>query len=244
MIDLHCHLCFGVDDGPKTKSDSVDLARALLDAGVTEVACTPHVRPDKGWMNAKERQAELHASLDDMLAEADLTLPHHRGAEHYFDAEVLHEGFAERLVPYGTSRWLLVELPYHGAPPDLLGPLFRLRSRGARVLLAHIERYPYVVDRDDVVEQLLNAGYLLQVNLGSLAGGYTRAHRKAAERLVTRGQAAVAAGDCHRAKDAAEYITKGKKALAKLIGTEGVQRMTVDVPRGILADQPPEALWP
>ena len=100
------------------------------------------------------------------------------------------------------------------------------------------------VDRDDVVEQLLNAGHLLQDNLGSLAGSYTRAHRKAAERLVSRGQAAVAAGDCHRAKDAADFITKGKKALQKLVGEEGVRRMTEDVPRGILANKAPEALWP
>lgn len=244
MIDLHCHLCFGCDDGPKTKEDAQDLARALLDVGVTEVACTPHVRPDKGWMNARERQAALHARLDEALAEAGLSLPHHHGAEHYFDADVLDEAFAARMVPYGTSRWLLVELPYHGPPTDLLGPLFRLRGRGARVLLAHVERYPYVADRDDVLEQIVNAGHLVQVNLGSLAGAYTRAHRKAAERLVTRGYAAVAAGDCHRAKDAADYITKGRKALAKLVGEEGVRRMTETVPRGILCDDPPEALWP
>ncbi len=244
MIDLHCHLCFGVDDGPKTKADAQDLARALKDVGVREVACTPHVRPDKGWMNPNERQAQLHSDLDEALREANIDLPHHRGAEHYFDAEVLADSFAERLVPYGDSRWLLLEMPYHGPPPDLLGPLFRLRSRGARVLLAHVERYPYVVERDDVVEQLLNAGHLLQVNLGSLAGAYTRAHRKAAERLVSRGQAAVAAGDCHRAKDAADFITKGKKALRKLVGEEGVRRMTEDVPRGILANKAPEALWP
>src|SRR5690606_27714926 len=148
-------------------------------------ACTPHVRPDKGWMNVRDRQAELHARLDEALGESGIPLPRHPGAEHYFDADVLDERFFDRLVPYGTSRWVLVELPYHGPPPDILGPLFRLRGKGARILLAHVERYPWVADHDDVIERLLNAGHLLQVNLGSLAGAYTRAHRKAAERLVT-----------------------------------------------------------
>lgn len=244
MIDLHCHLCFGVDDGPKSAAEALELARALQGAGITEVACTPHVRPDKGWMNTAPGQAALHRALDEVLGEAGVTLPHRRGAEHYFDAQVFEEPLDGKVVPYGDSRWLLVELPYAGAPPDLFGPLFRLRQRGYRVLLAHLERYPYVVDDEDLVERLVSAGYLVQVNLGSLAGAYTRAHRKAAERLVTRGFAAVASGDCHRAADVAPFVEKGLKALKKLAGDDAVRRLTVDNPRAILDDAPSERVWP
>jgi protein-tyrosine phosphatase len=244
MIDLHCHLCFGIDDGPKTAEESVALARALVDEGVTEVACTPHIRPNKGWWAGADVQQRLHDELDTALAEAGVELVRHRGAEHYFDADVLGESFDERLVPYGDGQWLLVELPYEGAPPDLLGPLFRLRGRGYRLVLAHIERYPWVTANADLTEQLLNAGYLLQVNLGSLAGAYTRAHKKAAEKLVKAGQAALVAGDCHRAGDAKKLIAKGRKALTKIAGEARSKRMTIDVPRGILHNEAPEALWP
>lgn len=244
MIDLHCHLCFGVDDGPQSPKEAVELARALRSAGVTEVACTPHIRPDKGWMNTAAVQPDLHQALDQVLGDADISFPRHRGAEHYFDAQVFEEPLATKLVPYGTSRWLLVEFSYQGAPPDLFGPLFRLRQRGYRLLLAHLERFPYACDDDDILERLVNAGYLIQVNLGSLAGAYTRAHRKAAERLVDRGYASIASGDCHRAADVKPFIEKGLSALRKRVGDEGVRRLTVDNPRAILEDLSPEQIWP
>lgn len=244
MIDLHCHLCFGVDDGPKTADEAVSLARALTGAGVSQVACTPHVRPDKGWMNTLPVQADLHARLDEVLGEAGVSLPHARGAEHYFDAQVFEEPVKERLVPYGDSRWLLVELPYQGPPPDLFGPLFRLRQQGYRVMLAHLERFPYACDDDEVLDRLVSGGYLIQVNLGSLAGAYNRAHRKAAERLVAKGYAAIACGDCHRAADVSAYVEKGLRALRKLVGDPGLRRLTVDNPKALLDDAPPERLWP
>jgi protein-tyrosine phosphatase len=244
VIDLHCHLAAAVDDGPKTRKDTLELARALVGAGVTEIACTQHVRPDKGWWNTRELQAGMHATLRATLEEGGVGLPCHQAAEHYFDAEVLAEPFDDRLVPYGESRWLLVELPYQGPPPDLLGPLYRLRRRGWRVLLAHLERYPWVADDDAVLDQVLSAGHLVQVNLGSLAGAYTRAHKKTAARLVAKGHVAVAAGDCHRAADVKKNIEQGLVALRKLVGEDATSRLTQGAPRGILRDEAPEALWP
>lgn len=243
MIDLHCHLCFGVDDGPKTAAEALSLARALVDAGVTEVACTPHIRPDKGWWNTLDTQAASHRALDDVFAEGQVRLAHHQGAEHYFDASVLAPPFAPKMVPYGDSRWLLVELPYQGMPVDLFGPLFSLRKTGYRILLAHLERFPYAC-APEILDRLMNAGYLIQVNLGSLAGAYTRAHRKLAERLVIDGVASIACGDCHRAEDVTPFVQKGLRALQKLVGDAGVARLTVDNPRALLQDAPPEQIGP
>lgn len=244
MIDLHCHLCFACDDGPRDAREAGELAKALVDAGVTLVACTSHVRPDKGWRNTAELQEAHHRALDDALLSSGVDLPRVRGAEHYVDDEVVGPSLKERAVPYGDSRWLLVELPYQGPPPDLLGVLWSIRRQGFRVLLAHLERFAYVVDRPELVERIVQAGHLVQVNLGSLAGGYSRDHKKAAERLVVDGWASVAAGDCHRADDVPRFIEKGRKALAKLVGDAGVRRLTVDNPRAILDDAPPERLWP
>lgn len=244
MIDLHCHLHHGCDDGPRTPADSVALARALLDEGVTEVACTPHIRSDKGWLNVKAEQERLHRELDETLGAAGVALPHQTAAEHYLDETLFEEPLADRVVPYGTSRYLLVELPYQGAPPDLFGLLFRLRRQGYHVLLAHLERYPYVVDDDAAVQRILDAGHLIQVNLGSLAGAYTWGHKRAAKRLVKRGQVSVASGDCHMAEDAARYIGKGRKVLEKLLGAERAEQLLTHNPQKILSGVPPEKVWP
>jgi protein-tyrosine phosphatase len=242
MIDLHCHLAYGVDDGPVENHDSVKLARALIDAGVTTVACTSHLRRDKGWVNDMSVQVPIHQNLDVALGEKDVRLHRVQGAEHYLDELLLDTCKQKQVVPFSNTNWLLVELPYHGAPPNLLGALYDLRRQGYRLLLAHIERFPYVVDREDVLESLVSAGYALQVNLGSLAGAYSKAHKKIAERLVIDGYASLLAGDCHRAEDVDDCIVKGRKVLKKLVGESGVKTLLVDNPQKILDNAPVEAL--
>lgn len=242
MIDLHCHLCFACDDGPKDAAEAAALGKALVAAGVTTAACTSHVRPDKGWMNTLDVQERHQKMLDEALGGLPLRRVH--AAEHYLDEAVVGAGMQGRVVPYGTSRWILVELPYQGPPPDLFGVLYSIRRQGFRVLLAHLERYPWVAEKRDVVERLLDAGHLVQVNLGSLAGGYAKEHKKLAEKLVVDGYASVLAGDCHRADDVPKLLEKGLKAAKKLVGEAAVARMTTTNPAAILDDHPPERIWP
>ncbi len=246
MIDLHCHIHPGVDDGCPDEDASIALARALVDAGVTTAACTSHVRPDKGWMNVKAGDAARVAHLRDVLAGAGVPLEVVGGAEHYMDAAVFGalDGLADLAVPYGASRWMLVETPYLGEPPNLLEVLHGVRRRGFRVLLAHVERFPYLSDKLDNTRRLVDAGLAVQVNLGSLAGAYNHAQKKNAERLLKEGLVSVLAGDCHRAEDVDRNIVKGLAAAARLVGADVVQRLTVENPRHILDDAPPERILP
>lgn len=242
MIDLHCHLAYGVDDGPKGHLESVRLAKALLEAGVTTVACTSHLRRDKAWVNDLSVQTTIHGNLDEALGDKDVQLVRVQGAEHYLDELLLDTCKQKQVVPYSNTSWLLVELPYHGPPPNLLGALYDLRKLGYRLLLAHIERFPYVVEREEVLDALVSAGYALQVNLGSLSGAYSKVHKKVAERLVGDGYISVAAGDCHRAEDVDECIVQGRKALRKIVGESGSKTLLVDNPQLILNNASPEAL--
>ena len=242
MIDLHCHLHPAVDDGPMDDDESRKLARALLKVGVTKVACTSHVRPDKEWMNTKPGAAARHDKLDEVLD--GIPLERVAGAEHYIDDRVFGdlEKLQEIAVPYGSSRWLLVEVPYLGEPPRLMELLHTIRRKGFRVLLAHVERFPYLVDHDDKIDRLVDAGHRIQVNIGSLAGAYSRAQKLGAEKLLKRGVVSVLAGDCHREIDVRDNIERGLPIATKLIGADAVKKLFVDNPARILADDPPERL--
>ncbi|MDP2344253.1 MAG: CpsB/CapC family capsule biosynthesis tyrosine phosphatase [Deltaproteobacteria bacterium] len=243
MIDLHGHLVYGVDDGPRDRPEALELARALKRAGVTTFACTSHIRPDRGWINDRSVVVANLAKAKDVGDEVGLEVV--QGAEHYIDERVFgDDDFADRLVPYGSSRWLLVECPYLGAPPDLLGLLARIKRKGFKILLAHLERFPYACDDDDLVDRLIDAGHLLQVNLGSLAGAYNRQQQKAAERLLKRGRVAVLAGDCHRAPDVDDCIIDGRKAVLKLVTPAVLERLTVTGPQAILDDEPADRVFP
>jgi len=243
MIDLHGHLVWGVDDGPFDEAESLALAKAAVRAGVTTFACTSHIRPDKGWINdaaVVQRNLEKVAPI---AAAAGLTIV--GGAEHYVDDAVFgDDDFGARLVPYGTSRWVLVETPYLGPPPDLFSLLARIRRAGFKVLLAHVERFPYLCDDNDLVDRLVDAGHLVQVNLGSLAGAYNARQKKAAEKLLVRGVVSVLAGDCHREQDVHYNIVNGRAAALKLVSPAVLEHLTVTSPRAILDDAAPHKVWP
>ncbi len=243
MIDLHCHVHFGVDDGPKTAQEAQDLARALVDEGVTTVACTSHVRPDRRWINDQSVQAANHQRLDELLNQAGIELERVAAAEHYVDPTFMSRVRNHSVVPYGDSKWLLVELNYDAPVPNFLQMMFETRQLGYKVLLAHLERYPWVVDNDDMLDKLTAAGHLIQINLGSLAGAYGRDYKKRARKLVKEGWACVAASDCHHLTDVKPYLIKGKKALRKLVGDAGCQTLLVDNPRAILDDKEPDLIW-
>ena len=236
MIDLHCHIHYGVDDGPQTATEAKDLARALVSEGVEIVACTSHLRPDKNWINDRFVQVENHRRLDELLTEADIELGRVAAAEHYVDHSFMSRVEEHSIVPYGDSKWVLVELNYDAPVPHMLEWFFRMRQLGYKVLLAHLERYPWVVDSDELLEQISSAGHLIQINLGSLSGAYGRDFKKRARKLVNEGWASVASSDCHHLSDVKPYLIKGRKALRKLVGDEGCQRLMVDNPRAILND--------
>ena len=218
------------------------LARALIAQGVTHAACTSHVRPDKGWMNIRVGADERHATLERVLGEAGVTgLTTVRGAEHYVDDRVFGDldAFASMAVPYGDSRWILVETPYLGQPPWLFDLLHNLRVRGWKLVLAHVERFPYLSDKSDPIKRLVDAGTVCQVNLGSLAGAYNRAQQKNAERLLKEGLVGVLAGDCHREDDVARNIAEGFAAARKIVSDDVLVKLTETRPRLILEDASP-----
>jgi protein-tyrosine phosphatase len=42
MVDLHCHILPGLDDGPNTVEESMAMAESAIADGITHVVATPH----------------------------------------------------------------------------------------------------------------------------------------------------------------------------------------------------------
>lgn len=242
LVDLHCHVHPGVDDGPESSDECVALLRAFHDAGVRTIAATSHVRPDRGWMNTAPGEPERALKLEHLRAAAGVDLEIVRGAEHYVH-DVLFgdlERFTELALPYGRSRWLLVEAPYLGLPAAFPELMFALHRRGFRVLLAHVERFPYLEGDAAMLARLHSMGVRFQVNLGSLSGAHGRLQQKAAQRMLKGGQVSVLAGDCHRAADVERNIVEGLRAARKLVDEATLHRLCVEGPSAILEDAPAE----
>ncbi len=160
MIDLHCHILPGVDDGAAEISDSVGMARQAFEDGIEAICATPHIRHDHDVRigEIEPRAAELQAELERERIPVSVIA----GGE---VAETAVEGLeAKELarVTLGDGAWVLLE-PAPGPLSDsLLRRVRHLGERGYRALIAHPERHPSA-DLGERLAELVQEGALVQV---------------------------------------------------------------------------------
>lgn len=233
LVDIHSHLLPGIDDGPDTLEESLDMARAAVAAGITTIAATPHLRADFPGVHIHEiadRCEELEAALD----EQHISLRVVSGAEASLTWALEASDEELRLATYGQQGTdLLVETPYD---PSMLEQLLHgVRTRGVRVTLGHPERS---LRRDpERLEALVTQGVLLQINADALLAPRTSGKRRIAEHLCRAGLASVVASDGHRGDAWRPVTALGEAAavLVDLVGTARAEWMTSELPHTILS---------
>ena len=195
MIDLHCHVLPGIDDGPQTIEDSVALARAAVAAGTQTIVATSHVSWE--YPNSADTVARLVAELNRRLGDEGLALEIRAGAE--IAMTRLPDTPADELsrLTLGGGRWLLVEPPFTLASTGLDVLVADLHDRGYRVVLAHPERCPAFHRDRSMLEALVRTGALGSVTAGSLAGRFGRAVRRFSLELMRDGLVHNVASDAH-----------------------------------------------
>ena len=169
MIDLHCHILPGIDDGSRNLDMSLEMARMAVDDGITMIACTPHIYPglymnDTAGITAARDQ--LQREFDDRAIPLKLTI----GADVHLVPGLL-DGLRAGSVPtlHGT-RYLLLEPSHHVAPPHFEDSVFRLVAEGYVPVITHPERLTWVEDHYPVFCRLVRQGAWMQLTAASLTG--------------------------------------------------------------------------
>jgi protein-tyrosine phosphatase len=196
VIDLHCHLLPGIDDGPTDLAATVALGRALVAEGVTIVAATPHVHPS--FPNEAAGIATARAAAVEALAAAGVALDVVRGAE----LDLVHVAGldADRLAELQLGRrsgTLLVECPFAPAAPFFVEQIERLQGAGFRILLAHPERSPVFLRDEALLQRLVAGGALASVTATSLVGRFGRTAKRYAEWALDNELVHDVASDAH-----------------------------------------------
>jgi len=195
MVDLHCHLLPGVDDGPETMAQSVAYAASAVAAGTRTIVATPHVEL-VDVRELDERVGELRAELEC----AGIALEVHRGGELKPESiGALGQDDLE-LIAHGPAgaRWLLYEVPFGGVDEAFLDGASELRARGFGLLLAHPERSRGILRGGlDALAPQLAEGALVAANVDPLQGGEGGDRFSAAQTLMRAEIPAVIATDAH-----------------------------------------------
>jgi protein-tyrosine phosphatase len=197
MIDLHCHVLPGIDDGPDTLDGSLALARAAAAAGTRTILATPHVSPE--YRNTARRIAGLLAEVNAAIAVEGLPLEVLAGAE--VAASRIADMDPDELsaLTLGDGSWLLVECPLGQSAAGFDTIVLYLKERGYSILLAHPERCPAFQRDPQMLRSLVDAGMLTSVTAGSLIGRFGKHVQRFAAELAAAGLLHNVASDAHDA---------------------------------------------
>jgi protein-tyrosine phosphatase len=241
MIDLHCHMLPGIDDGASDVSVSLAMAKSSVAQGITTVACTPHILPGL-YHNAGPEIKQATARLQELLDKEKIPLRLTTGADVHMTPDFVPGLRSGRLLAVADSRYVLVEPPHHTAPPQLEEFFFKLVVAGYVPILTHPERLSWVPARYEAIKRLVAAGVWMQITAGSLTGVFGRSALYWAERMLDEGCVHLIASDAHDTAKRPQNLAAGRESAAKRVGGEEAERLVLTRPMGILKNQSPSDL--
>lgn len=241
MLDLHCHLLPGIDDGPADLATTLEMARMAVADGITTTACTPHIYPGLYENDATGIRAAI-ASLRLVLAEHDIPLTLVEGADVHLAPDLVAGIQGGRVPTIAGSRYLLFEPPHHVAPPRFDDSLFQLMAAGIVPVITHPERLSWVEDHYATFVQAAARGAWLQVTAGALTGRFGRRPRYWAEKFVGEGHTMILATDAHDPRRRPPLLAEGREAAARLVGEEEAWHLVQTRPGLIVENASPVTL--
>ena len=198
MLDLHCHILPGVDDGPTTLEEALAVAD-----GITHVVATPHCHRHIRMTRALVLP-HVHR-FNDALAEADVPLTVLPGSEvQLFDSELYRREYAAGLYCHLGDRptFTLLEFAWDVRlyPADASELIVWLRERGTTPIIAHPERYRFFRDDRAKLRAIIDAGAWLQVTADSLLGNHGEMPQAFGAEIVGEYSNVVLATDAHNVR--------------------------------------------
>lgn len=237
VIDLHCHVLPGIDDGPSAMEASVRMVQAALEDGIQTIVATPHVnrRYHVDGDTIAARVADLRAAL----AEEELPVTLLFGAEISLSRLPGLDDDHLRTLCLGQSSYVLVESPYTSTGSLIEESIFDLHARGFRPLLAHPERCPEFQRNIPRLRCLVAGGVACSVSAGSIQGHFGDVVRRFSNRLLEEGLVHNVSSDAHDLGTRPPALRAAFCAPKSAFGSPGLQLwLTGTVPAAILADEP------
>lgn len=237
MIDIHCHLLPGLDDGPETMDETLAMARMAVADGIRGAVCTPHWHP-MIWPNEGPAIAQAVEALRARLRAENIPLHIWPGSELSLDAE-LEAGLAGgRLATLNNGPWVLLELPRTFPPPGIDDFLWMFRQRGLEVILAHPERFAYVQRDPGRLQAWVEMGVAVQITAASLLGRLGPEMVRFCRLLLEHRLVHFLASDCHGAHCRRPLLAQAVAAAKEILGEADARRLVHDHPHAVVSGAP------
>ncbi|MGN1158261.1 MAG: CpsB/CapC family capsule biosynthesis tyrosine phosphatase [Agathobacter sp.] len=231
IIDIHCHVLHGVDDGVQTIEEAEQFFRQMAAEGIAGVILTPHYR--KGMFETPQSvMAERYRQLYPVAKAAGvIALP---GCEYHVDQQMLENISQKRRWTLAGSSYVLTE--YSGADDYdyIKGNTYELLSAGYIPVLAHIERIRCLNSDIGALEELSDMGARIQVNADAVLGIEGGTSKRFCRKLLKEDLIDFIASDCHGLKRRPSHLAECADYVERKYGHQLAKKIFLDNPREIL----------
>ncbi|MDB6239545.1 exopolysaccharide biosynthesis protein [Lactobacillus amylovorus] len=221
LVDIHCHILPGADDGARDWQTSIKLAREAVADGVTHAVCTPHMLNGK-YINHKKDVIRLTENFQDMLDDAKIPLTVFPGQEVRISGD-LPKALDDDDILFldEDGQYMLLEFPSDDVPAYTRDMVFELMQRGITPIVVHPERNKKILEEPTILQELIEQGCLVQITASSYMGIFGKKIEEMSRKFIEAGQCACFASDAH---DLPKRQYEYSEALEKLSNEFGSER--------------------
>ena len=229
LVDIHCHILPGVDDGAPDVETSKAMIREAYKQGVRYMIATPHYRPEMFEPSMRDVLRGYHI-LREYAADVGISI--RLGCEYYRNDQMIwHLDRKIRPTMLG-SRYVLVEFSTNDSFVTIRNYIYELITHGYNPIVAHVERY-FCCQEVKKVAELKNLGATIQINADSVLGYDGRKIKKFCLDLMKQDYLDFVASDAHNMDERKMHLGKSASYIEKKMGKEYAKRIFLENPRGI-----------
>ena len=231
MVDIHCHILPGIDDGSDTWSTTTQMCRMAVRDGITHIVATPHC--DGHYEYDRAHFTDMLATLSEV---SDGRLTFSIGCDFHMSPGNIDAAMNDpRQFAIGDTQYLMVEFDHLTIPPNASELLLLLLSRGMVPIVTHPERNAYLVKDLDMVAKFVEMGCLSQVTANALTGFWGPKSQKAAEKLLQKKLVHIVATDAHDLNLRPPVLSQARARVAELAGEDTAEALFMKNPGAVVS---------
>ncbi|MEH7494528.1 tyrosine-protein phosphatase [Neobacillus niacini] len=219
MIDIHCHILPGVDDGAQSLSDSIHMARKAVEQGIHKIVATPH-HLTSSYENPKQSIITRVQELNEALHKERIELEVLPGQEVRIHGEMV-EGYASGdILPVNHTPYVLVEFPSNHVPRYTEKLFYDLQVNGLIPVIVHPERNREIIERPELLYQLVKKGALTQITAGSVCGDFGKKIKNFSLQIIESNLTHFIATDAHNSTNRTFKMREALAIIERRYGNE------------------------
>ncbi|WP_026907575.1 tyrosine-protein phosphatase [Paucisalibacillus globulus] len=219
MIDIHCHILHGVDDGPKTRTDSLAMAQAAVNEGIHTIIASPH-HQNGIYINSRLDIEAKVMEFNRLMQEENIPLTVLVGQETRLHRDMIKELQMGVITPLNNTKYVFIEFPSGEVPRYAEQMLFEIQVAGYTPIIVHPERNRQIAENPSILYNLVQKGSLTQLTAASIVGKFGKAIQKLSYQLIESNLTHFIASDAHNTTSRGFRLKEAYEKICKRYGDE------------------------